>query len=80
VIRRLVGLAGGGLVTVGLALEDLVDPPPVTAGTDSCLRCRGNVVTTAEELSALLLRAASGEALNRVARDVEQFRRIEVAE
>ena len=70
-IRRLVALAGGALVTVGVALEDLVDPPPVTAETDSCLRCRGNVVTTSAELSALLLRAAEGrEPLNRIARDV----------
>ncbi len=71
VIRRLVALAGGALVSLGAALEDLVDMSPVTAETDSCLRCRGNVVATSAELSALLLRAAEGrEPLNRIARDV----------
>lgn len=69
-IRRFVGLVGGALVTVGLALEDLADPPPVIAGTDSCPRCRGNAVLAAAELSALLLRTAEGrEPLNRIARD-----------
>jgi hypothetical protein len=72
-IRRLVGLAGRLLITAGLVLEDLVDPPPVTAATDSCLRCRGNVVATSAELSALLLRAAEGrEPLNRIARDASR--------
>jgi hypothetical protein len=72
-IRRLVARAGGLLIAVGLALEDLADPPPITATTDSCLRCRGNTVTTAGELSALLLRAAEGrEPLNRIARDASR--------
>ncbi len=69
-IRRLVALAGGALVSLGVALEDLVQMSPVTAETDSCLRCRGNVVVTADELTLLLLRAAGGEPLNRVARDL----------
>lgn len=72
-IRRLVALAGGTLISIGIALENLVDPPPVTPETDSCLRCRGNVVATSAELSALLLRAAEGrEPLNRIARDASR--------
>lgn len=59
VIRRLVALFGGALITVGVRLENLAEPPPDLDDTTPCA-CRGRYVLTEAQLASLVRRAIKG--------------------
>lgn len=70
---------GSALISAGMWLEDRAmrpSYPRLDAETDSCLRCRGNIVLSAGQLAGLLLRASEGVPVATLQLEADVLRRV----